>query len=197
MVGVSMLPGVGEMMDVDVLTDPASKWWEKGLAGMSLSLNAITDGLLPNAGSLIKTTKAACKASISPKARFVFDGAAGRYRDAATGRFASARDLPWPGNRGFSMSHPGNLTPGTIIDRFGSPSGRYGGRPGATISQRGMAPGSEAMAYTRFEVLKALPAEIGPAEAVPGFGATGGATQYLFNSSIQDLVKQGFLRPLP
>jgi hypothetical protein len=35
------------------------------------------------------------------------------------------------------------------------------------------------------------------ASPVCGFGADGGGMQYLFNSSIDDLVEQGSLRELP
>ena len=141
--------------------------------------------------NLIKT-----RLPIAPKntARYVFDSRTGQYRDAATGRFVSARDLPWPSNRGFSSSTQGTLKPGTVIDRFGKPSGRYAGQPGATVSQRRMAQGADAAQYTQYEVLRPLPAEIGPAAPVPAFGAEGGATQYLFQQSIGDLVEQGFLR---
>jgi RHS repeat-associated protein len=55
--GATMVPGVGEAMDLSVLTDPESRWWELGLAGASLGLNALTDGLLPNAGGFIKALK--------------------------------------------------------------------------------------------------------------------------------------------
>ena len=61
MTGATMVPGVGEAMDLSVLTDPESRWWELGLAGASLGLNALTDGLLPNAGGFIKAGKVACK----------------------------------------------------------------------------------------------------------------------------------------
>ncbi|MBI2946215.1 MAG: RHS repeat-associated core domain-containing protein [Verrucomicrobia bacterium] len=62
LVGAGFVPGVGEAMDVDVLTDPESAWWEKALAGTSLSLNAITESLLPNAGAFLKGGKSLCKA---------------------------------------------------------------------------------------------------------------------------------------
>jgi hypothetical protein len=46
-------------------------------------------------------------------------------------------------------------------------------------------------------VLKPLEAEIGPAAGVPEFGAAGGATQYFFDVSIDELVRRGFLEVLP
>ena len=57
MMAASMMPGVGEMMDADVLTDPDSALWEKGLAAGSLGLNVLTEGFLPNAGGLLKALK--------------------------------------------------------------------------------------------------------------------------------------------
>jgi RHS repeat-associated protein len=135
-------------------------------------------------------------AAATTPARYLFDARLRKYRDATTGRFIAAADLPWPANRGFVSCQRGILQPGTIIDRFGKLSGRYAGQPGTAASQRGLPPGSEAMTYNQFEVLKPLPAEIGPASPVPAFGAQGGATQYLFDFPITELVHQGYLRPL-
>jgi RHS repeat-associated protein len=57
----SMVPGVGEAMDLWVLGDPHSKWWEKALSAGSLGLNALTDGLLPNIGGFLKAGKTVCR----------------------------------------------------------------------------------------------------------------------------------------
>ncbi len=125
--------------------------------------------------------------------RYVYDAAAGRYRDMTTGRFVAARNLPWPSNAGFASSTRQTVQAGTVLDRFGSSSGRFLGQPGSTISQRGMAAGSEAMEYTRYRVLKPFDAQVGPAAAMPDFGAAGGATQYLPGQSVQWLIDNGFL----
>ena len=134
---------------------------------------------------------------LAPKSavRYVYDGAADRYRDTVTGRFVAARDLPWPPNAGFASSTTGTVKAGTILDRYGSPTGRFLGEPGASISQRGMAAGSDAMQYTRYRVLRPFEAKYGPAAAVPEFGASGGAIQYrhLQGKSIQWLIDNGFL----
>ncbi len=126
-------------------------------------------------------------------AKYVYDARVGRYRDVATGRFAAARDLPWPKNAGFAQSTPQTVRPGTILDRYGSPSGRFLGEPGASVSARGMAAGTEGMPYSQYRVLKPFEAQVGPAAAVPDFGATGGATQYLPGKSVQWLLDNGFL----
>lgn len=115
----------------------------------------------------------------------MYDATASRYRDVTTGRFVAARNLLWPSNAGFASSTRQTVQTGTILDRFGSPTGRFLGQPGATISQRGMAAGSEGMAYTRYRVLKPFDAQVGPAAGVPDFGAVGGATQYLPGKNVQ------------
>lgn len=115
------------------------------------------------------------------------------WRDTTTGRFVAARDLPWPSNAGFASSAKQAVKTGTILDRYGSPTGRFLGEPGATISQRGMAAGSEGLPYARYRVLKPFDAQVGPAAPVPGFGASGGATQYLPGNNIQWLIDNGFL----
>ena len=51
--------------------------------------------------------------------------------------------------------------------------------------------GSEGLPYTRYRVLRPVEAEIGPASAVPEFGATGGATQYLLDLPVKELVRRG------
>jgi len=114
-------------------------------------------------------------------AKYVFDARTGQYREVGTGRFVSPRDLPWPGNRGFA-GKPVDTTlgKGTIVDRYGKLSGQYAGSPGTSVSARGMASGSEGMAYTQLEVVKPVTVPGGPAAAVPAFGAAGGGSQYFF-----------------
>ena len=108
----------------------------------------------------------------------------------------SQKDLPYPANRGFASSRRGTVQPGSIIDRYGKPTGRFAGNPGDSVSQKGLPAGSGTLDYHRYEVLKPIPAEIGPASPVPEFGAEGGGIQYLFKKSIKDLVNEGYLREL-
>jgi hypothetical protein len=63
MMAASMVPGVGEAMDAAVIADPNSSGWEKGFAGLSLTLNAMSDGLLPNFGAALKALKPCEKAA--------------------------------------------------------------------------------------------------------------------------------------
>jgi len=131
-------------------------------------------------------------------ARFRYDSSSGRYRDVTTGRFISQRGLPWPGNRGFAGTPVDTtLGKGTIIDRYGKLSGQYAGSPGASVSARGMAPGSEGMFYTRLEVVRPITVPSGPAAAVPDFAATGGAIQYFFAGGLQKWIDAGYLKVVP
>jgi hypothetical protein len=57
-----------------------------------------------------------------------------------------------------------------------------------------MASGSEGMPYTQYRVIKPFEAQVGPAAAVPQFGASGGATQYLPSRTIQQLIDDGYLK---
>ncbi|MCL6614016.1 MAG: glycohydrolase toxin TNT-related protein, partial [Firmicutes bacterium] len=127
--------------------------------------------------------------------RYIYDAKIGRYRDVLTGRFVAQRDLPYPSNQGFEYYSTGTLELGKIIDRFGALSGRYAGEPGASISARGMPPGSEALPYTKLEVIKPIDnVKIGPTAGVPEFAASGGAIQYYLPNSIDYLINNGYLR---
>jgi hypothetical protein len=129
--------------------------------------------------------------------RYVYDASAARYRDVESGRFVSQSALPWPANGGFASRTRGVLQPGTVVDRFGRPSGRYASTPGASISERGLPAGSEMLEYHRYVVARPLPADMGPAAKVPEFGANGGATQYLFDHPILELIRKGYLVEAP
>ena len=53
-VGGSFIPGVGEALDLAVIADPSSTWWETGLAYGSLLVSGFTLGIAPNAGAFIR-----------------------------------------------------------------------------------------------------------------------------------------------
>jgi len=127
-------------------------------------------------------------------AQYVYDARAARHRDTTTGRFVAQRDLPYPPNAGFASSTRNPLTEGTIVERFGRPSGRFASDPGASISARGMPPGSEALLRHRYEVMKQVEVQMGPAAPVPAFGAEGGGIQYMFDRPISELISQGILK---
>ena len=51
-VGISAVPGPGELMDAEALTDPKASGWERGAAGLSLGASFLSYGVLPNFGAL-------------------------------------------------------------------------------------------------------------------------------------------------
>ena len=59
------------------------------------------------------------------------------------------------------------------------------------------APGCEIMPYTKYKVVKPFEAEVGPAAAVPGFGAEGSARRYMPSTNVQWLIDNGFLEAMP
>jgi len=131
-------------------------------------------------------------------AKFIYDAKTGRHRNTSTGQFVEQSELPYKPNNGFANNTIGILKRGRIIDRYGNPSGKHASRPGTTISERGMPPGSGALPYQRYEVVKPIKnVEIGPIKQVPEFEAVGGGIQYYFKKSMEQLVKEGFLKKIP
>ncbi len=63
LIALSMLPGVGEAMDLWTLFDSESAWWERGLAGLSLLLSAVTWGLTPNFGAWVRASRMLARAA--------------------------------------------------------------------------------------------------------------------------------------
>jgi RHS repeat-associated protein len=130
-------------------------------------------------------------------AEFVYDKRLNRYRDAKSGQIVSERQLPWPSNAGFVTRSSETLHEGHMVDRFGRPSGRYAGTPGASASERGLPPGALDRDYHMYRVLRPVEVDSGPAGPVPAFDAAGGSKQYMFRKPIADLLNEGALEELP
>ncbi len=102
-------------------------------------------------------------------------------------------DVRWPPNDGFNgPPTQTTLQPGTRIDRYGSPNGKYLSPAGTPFDQRALPPSSASKPPTQYEVLK--PIETSAGEAAPWFDKPGGGTQYKMNKSVQDLIDDGYLR---
>lgn len=162
------------------------------MAAASLAGTALT--LASARGGRVSPT---VSARTKQRAKYRYDLRAGRYRDTTTGRFAATRNLPYPPNAGFATRDRTVLQLGTIIDRYGHPAGFYAGQPGASISQRGLPPGSEGLPYSKYRVVRPVDVEVGPAATVPEFAAKGGGIQYLFMKPISQLVNEGVLEVVP
>jgi len=87
------------------------------------------------------------------------------------------------------------LAPGTVIDRYGLPGGRFPSPAGTSYEARALPYDKSKMPYYRYEVLKPLPAKAG--EAVPWFDQPGGGVQYMLERPVQQLVAEGYLKEVP
>jgi hypothetical protein len=126
--------------------------------------------------------------------RPIFDKRVSRYRDTNTGRFIKQSNIKYPDNRGASWEMKSRLDKGKVIDRYGDIRGQYAGQPGATISQRGLPSGSEALPYNRYKVLKPIhDVDVGLTAPWEPFGASGGRMQYHLPYTIDQLVHGGYL----
>lgn len=121
--------------------------------------------------------------------------------DLGPEHFTETGRLRWPPNDGFaSPPQPTTLRPGQVIDRYSTDTGLNDRgsffAPADTPYGARSLPYDEArMQYTRYRVLKPLEAQGGP--AAPAFGEPGGGLQYLTPRSTADLIRQGYLEPLP
>lgn len=99
-----------------------------------------------------------------------------RYRDSETGRLVAQRNLPYPKEKsGFEAFETETVPIGTVVERYGDPAGRYASELGASISARGMPPGSENLPLNRYRVAKPVDETmVGPTAHVPEFDAEGG-----------------------
>lgn len=123
-------------------------------------------------------------------------------------RFGTPESRVWPENNGFPQGYvpqPAHLSEGTIIDRFGSETGRYLAPDGTSFADRSLAPESVGGNYTRYIVTgEPLPPGLqiveGPIEPFYGQIPAPGATQYMIvgpdgvRSTVEELVDRGVLR---
>ncbi|WP_217353849.1 two-partner secretion domain-containing protein [Ruegeria arenilitoris] len=114
-------------------------------------------------------------------------------------------EIDWPPNYGFEGPPTiRELQPGQTFDRYGGrfdEKGNFTDR-GAFVAprdvpfdQRSLPDSSKNSPYRQYEVLKPIP-QVNSGSAAPWFGKTGGGTQYQLPMSIDELVKQGFIRQL-
>ncbi|MEG0416684.1 MAG: TNT domain-containing protein, partial [Erysipelothrix sp.] len=121
------------------------------------------------------------------KYKDVYDNS--KYFDQATG------DIKWPGQYGDintdgflnGIFENSNLTPGQVIDRYGSNYGTFFADIEASIPERAMAPGSNFDAYNQYEILKEIPVREGI--IAPWFNQPGGGIQYMLDPDFVKTIK--------
>ena len=84
------------------------------------------------------------------------------------------------------------LRPGTVIDRFGQPSGNFLAPADASYMGRAVPYDRLKMPYYRYKVTKPLRVQAG--KAAPWFDQPGGGLQYKTGERVQVLVERGYLR---
>ena len=95
------------------------------------------------------------------------------------------------------------IQPGTRFDRYGGrfengqfvDSGDFVAPIGVPFEQRSLPASSINRPYQEYEVLQPIP-NVNSGTAAPWFGQPGGGAQYQLPMSIDDLVQQGFIRPV-
>ena len=89
-------------------------------------------------------------------------------------------------------NHEMTLSPGTIVDRFGSDHGVYTSPYGTPLTNRSLPIGTiNERTYSVFRVLKPIKVDAGT--IAPYFGEMGGGTQYIFKETIENIIKSGYL----
>jgi hypothetical protein len=86
------------------------------------------------------------------------------------------------------------LRAGTVIDRFGQPTGNFLAPADASYMGRAVPYDRLKMPYYRYEVVKPLRVQAG--KAAPWFDQPGGGMQYKTSERVQVLVERGYLRQI-
>lgn len=111
----------------------------------------------------------------------------------------------WPPNRGATSTIEVTLKEGSIFDRYGGwidengvfqDRGTFAGKDGTPYTDRALSKGTDSKPYTRYKVLKDIP-QVSEGEIIPWFGEKGGGIQYELPASINDLIKEGYIKPIP
>jgi len=104
--------------------------------------------------------------------------------------------IRWPANDGF-VGRPTTQTlqPGTVVDRFGPPSGSFVAPAGTPIAQRSLHPSGLTQPLHVYEVVR--PVQVQAGRTAPWFDQPGGGMQFRFSQPISELIDAGILRSMP
>jgi len=118
-------------------------------------------------------------------------------------------DWPTKANNGFDGGFDGpptitELQPGHRFDRYGgrfdekgnfTDQGKFVAPTDVPFDQRALPDSSLKSPYRQYEVLRPIP-DVNSGSAAPWFGKPGMGTQYQLPMSIDELVKEGFIKPI-
>jgi hypothetical protein len=100
-----------------------------------------------------------------------------------------------PPNEGFAHApRLVRVAPGTRIDRYGPPTGRYLAAAGTSYEARSLPYDRAKMEYHRYVVVRRFPALIG--RTASWFDHRGGAVQYRIEKPVQQMIDEGYLRKI-
>lgn len=99
----------------------------------------------------------------------------------------------FPPNDGFAGRRRATvLKPGTIVDRFGRPTGKYLAPADSSYMGRSIPYDRLKMPYYRYEVVR--PLRVATGRIGPWFDQPGGGIQYMTSRPIAELVASGHLK---
>ena len=84
------------------------------------------------------------------------------------------------------------LQPGARIDRYGSDYGSFTSPEGTPYEMRAVAPGTDQIPYSVFEVVE--PINVKSGSIASWFDEPGGGIQYLLPDTVDELLDAGILR---
>jgi hypothetical protein len=187
-------------MATDVTTGAAVTWngWGNGgfgLGEVSPGERVAAAGLmfLPigRGGSVVDDV-----ARAGLRAERSFAGAAVRPWGVVTGTPSTSTALAkyWPGNSGFvGQIERTHLMPGTLVDRYGYPGGKFVSPAGTSFGARALpADYLTTKPFHAYEVMK--PIEVNTGSIMPWFSQHGMGVQHELPVSLEILLKCGFLR---
>jgi hypothetical protein len=99
----------------------------------------------------------------------------------------------FPPNNGFKgLPVDKTLSPGTAVDRYGQPAGRFLAPAASPYGGRALPYDQAKMDYYRYEVVKEFTVKAG--DAVPWFDQPGGDIQYMTDKPVRQLIIDGYLK---
>ena len=151
--------------------------------------------LCPAAAGAAVAEGAAAHATLGPALSAAVDFSAGFLIGTASEKLINGTSETdpasesYPPNDGFlGQPVPATLQPGTLIDRYGSSSGRYFSPAGTPFENRSLPSELANSHLTTYVVAKPLPVNSGP--TAPWFNQPGMGTQYQTHLSTEELIRR-------